>query len=47
MEHWWSSVGIVGAMRWPSAALLLPVVLVAMVALTVAFEHRRRAKSER
>jgi hypothetical protein len=37
MEHWWSSVGIVGAMRWPSAALLLPVVLVAMVALTVAF----------
>jgi uncharacterized membrane protein YoaK (UPF0700 family) len=47
MEHWWSSVGIVGDVRWPSAALLLPMVLVAMVALTVAFEHRRRAKSER
>jgi uncharacterized membrane protein YoaK (UPF0700 family) len=47
MEHWWSSVDIVGDVRWPSAALLLPMVLVAAVALTVAFGHRRPALSDR
>jgi uncharacterized membrane protein YoaK (UPF0700 family) len=43
MEHWWPTAGIVGNVRWPFAALLLPIVVVATVTLTVAFGHRRRA----
>jgi uncharacterized membrane protein YoaK (UPF0700 family) len=46
MEHWWSAVNIAGDVRWPSAALLVPMVLVATAALTAVFGHRR-AKSDR
>ncbi|HEX6127842.1 MAG TPA: hypothetical protein VF071_02365, partial [Candidatus Limnocylindria bacterium] len=47
MERWWSAVDIAGDVRWPSAALLLPIVMVAAVALTVAFGRRHPAQSER
>jgi uncharacterized membrane protein YoaK (UPF0700 family) len=47
MEHWWSAVDILGDVRWPSAALLLPIVMVVTVALTVAFGRRHPAQSER
>jgi uncharacterized membrane protein YoaK (UPF0700 family) len=40
MEHWWPSLGLVGIVRWPSAALLLPVVLVATVASIAVFSRR-------
>jgi uncharacterized membrane protein YoaK (UPF0700 family) len=45
IERWWPAVGIVDDVRWPSAALLLPIVLLATVTLTAAFGHRRRAGS--
>lgn len=38
---WWPTVDIVGDVRWPSAALLLPIAIVTTATLIVRRNHRR------